>query len=234
MIDKIIGVIDLVDSLAVHAVAGHRDDYRPIVSVKDSSPLAMVDHYRRLGVPQFYVADLDSIVRGKIQTECLIEIANHASADAFLIDIGWKGECVQQADAVERLVRETDASTHFIIATESARRIAALSELVSRVGASRVHLSLDFRSGNWVGTVASESEWIDAAIEQKVAGIIVLDVAQVGTAGGPITQPRCRAIKRMCPDQRVLSGGGVRSIADVASLVDSGCEGVLVGTMLHP
>lgn len=228
------------DGAAVHAVAGKRDRYQPIEWC-GHSPLRLAGHYRQLGVSRLYVADLDAILHGKVQVELLVDIVNQFPIDEILLDIGWIGGCDDQTAAVERLSQNIGNSTCFIAATESARDIEAVGELAKVVGSERVFLSLDLRSGKSVDNVATENEWIETAIRWNLAGVIVLDIAAVGTGSGPVTADRCRAIRERLARSisrdsnrlRVYSGGGIRAIADVAALVDAGCHGCLVGTMLH-
>ena len=62
---RVVGVIDLKDGTAVHAVRGERERYRPVSSViagDDGDPLALARAFRsELGLDDLYVADLDAI-----------------------------------------------------------------------------------------------------------------------------------------------------------------------------
>src|SRR5436189_130791 len=63
---RIVGVIDLMGRTAVRAVGGRRHDYRPVVSRLCSSPdpVEVARGYRRLGLAELYVADLDAVALG--------------------------------------------------------------------------------------------------------------------------------------------------------------------------
>ncbi len=232
MIDKIVGVIDLKNGVAVHAVAGHRDQYKPIAWC-DGSPRKLADHYRQLGLSRLYVADLDSILGCSVSCYSLIEIANHFAGDEVLFDVGWRGSDDQQRHSIESICDQTHA-VKFIAATESARSVSAIGELCDLIRPEHVFLGYDLCDGVLVNNTASEAEWLRTAIESKLRGIIVLDLRRVGTRSGPVTAPICQRIKRECSSQLIYSGGGVRSFADVGMLVEAGCDGCLVGTMLHP
>src|SRR5687767_13658064 len=73
---KLIGVIDLLGGVAVHARGGCRYGYRPVETAAgtridgDASALADV-HTRRLHVDGLYVADLDAIAGGAEQDKPL-------------------------------------------------------------------------------------------------------------------------------------------------------------------
>ncbi len=61
---RVVPVIDLKGGMAVHAVAGRRDQYRPLRSVWQASalPTALAAAIREgLRVPTLYLADLDAI-----------------------------------------------------------------------------------------------------------------------------------------------------------------------------
>ena len=61
---RVIPVIDLKGGMAVHAVGGRRDQYRPLRSVwqASASPIALAAALRDdLGIDRLYLADLDAI-----------------------------------------------------------------------------------------------------------------------------------------------------------------------------
>ena len=62
---RLVGVIDLMGGVAVRAVGGRRDEYRPVVGrLCDSpDPLEIANAYREsYGIDTLYVADLDAIL----------------------------------------------------------------------------------------------------------------------------------------------------------------------------
>ena len=65
-VQHIVGVIDLLDGQAVHAIAGNRNQYQPIAFC-NGDPLALVAYYRTFGLSALYVADLDAIENDRIQ-----------------------------------------------------------------------------------------------------------------------------------------------------------------------
>src|SRR4051794_13102376 len=62
---RVVGVIDVKDSTAVHAVRGERERYRPVRGVMggdDGDPRSLARAFRaELGLDELYVADLDAI-----------------------------------------------------------------------------------------------------------------------------------------------------------------------------
>jgi phosphoribosylformimino-5-aminoimidazole carboxamide ribotide isomerase len=63
--------------------------------------------------------------------------------------------------------------------------------------------------------------------------MIILDVGGVGRRAGPPTLELCRQIRLRFPQIELVSGGGVRDVADLARLRQAGCDAALVSTWLH-
>ena len=61
----------------------------------------------------------------------------------------------------------------------------------------------------------------------------MLDLAHVGTEQGSGTGELCRTIRDEYPAVEIITGGGVRSWADVQQLADAGADAVLVASALH-
>jgi phosphoribosylformimino-5-aminoimidazole carboxamide ribotide isomerase len=66
-----------------------------------------------------------------------------------------------------------------------------------------------------------------------IRDLIVLDLADVGTAGGTRTLELCRQIRKTVPFKQLIAGGGVRGIDDLKALADVGCDAALVASALH-
>ena len=215
--------------MAVHAVAGQRENYRPLAFC-DGDPIQLIDHYHRVGVESFYVADLSAIQSNTPQTDALIAIA--ATASETMIDIGWRdGDSRRLVEAVGNLARSFPRVS-FIAATESCTNIASLSDLANLVGGDRTWLGLDFHTGRLLGCESDENAWVSMAVSLQLAGLVVLDLSAVGVGLGPVTDDICRRVSK--GSLRVVSGGGVRHSDDADRLFRCGCEGVLIATALHP
>ncbi|MGC4049858.1 MAG: HisA/HisF-related TIM barrel protein [Paludibaculum sp.] len=113
---------------------------------------------------------------------------------------------------------------------------AVLSESAESLGAERVLFSLDLKSG----TPLASAEWPTSAfdiariaVEAGTRQMIVLDLADVGTASGASTMPLCWAIRCAFPALRLITGGGLRSRDDVRSMIAGGIDAVLVASALH-
>ncbi|MFK8114015.1 MAG: HisA/HisF-related TIM barrel protein [Rubripirellula sp.] len=227
---NLVGVVDLQNGQAVHAIAGNRSHYQP-VAFCDGDPQKLVDHYRRVGVGGIYLADLDGLSGGSTQSDVIESICERVERLPVLVDTGWSPSL--NASAIADLA-DRFCKTRWIAATESLTSIESLREFAKLVGPQRTLLGLDFRDGELVSQGVGSDEWLSAACDLSLDGVLVLDVADVGTGRGPSTAKICHEIRRAMPELRIVSGGGVRDSDDVRALLDAGCESCLAATALLP
>jgi len=237
-VPRLVGVIDLSGSMPVRAVAGERGQYHPITAGPTRRPWSveqLVDHYRELGLRRIYVADLEGLVARNPDWETLARVAEAgASFQEILVDFGWRGDEASAERRQAARLAATFSSIRWIAASESADDSVAVRRLAELVGPDRVLAGFDYCQGCWRSGGVDEAGWIHAAGRSEVSGGIVLDVAAVGTASGPVTTAICRRISDALPSLRLFSGGGIRSRRDVRAFVEAGCEGCLVATALLP
>jgi phosphoribosylformimino-5-aminoimidazole carboxamide ribotide isomerase len=223
---RVIGVIDLKDGVAVHAVRGERQRYRPVRSalVEGADPVAVARALRdRLGLRELYVADLDAIAGGRGHDKTLRELA--AEAD-LMVDAG-----AGDAAGVERVL--SLGAARAIVGTETLADAATFAELPL----DRLVLSLDMRAGR---VLARDPELAalgpgEALARLTRAGLreaIVLDLARVGSGEGPDVGLVGELHGRF-GQVALLAGGGVRDAADLRALAQAGAAGALVATALH-
>lgn len=242
LVGQLVGVADLKDGNAVHAVAGDRENYMPVPFVNGDA-VQLAGHYLRLGVRNFYAADLNAIESGIPQTE-LIERLLQIRFSMFLLDIGWRGyDSPIGTDRSEkrsgfdhmRLRRWVAQYPELFVvaASESTPDAESIEALCQIVPADRIVLSLDYRGQKLLGSMGL-NDCIAAARRLGIERFLVLDLATVGTRSGPATESRCRAIIDRFPNAILYSGGGIRHADDVRSLNQGGCRYSLVATALHP
>ncbi|QDV64181.1 HisA/HisF-related TIM barrel protein [Crateriforma conspicua] len=244
---RCVAVLDLADHHAVHAVAGHRESYRPIRLSADASNagsvIALTDHYLRLGLRQFYLADLDSLCGREPQWPTLRRILRHLAHQGGIrcwIDLGWTGqESPEIHGEVSRISRQY-SWVRWVMASESLANVDALQKRCPPIGTDRMVFSFDFRGGEFWSRGPSLQQWLETVQQQSIDTAIILDVAQVGTAsGGSDPMQLCRDVIGQYqtmggPAVRWISGGGVRNADDVRNFVDAGCDAVLVATAMLP
>jgi HisA/HisF family protein len=228
----IIPVLDILNGVVVHGVAGRREEYRPIQSrlADTPEPLAIARAFREeYCLEELYLADLDGLMHGRPR----LDVARELSADGFklMVDAG-----TQSVEEASRLLAA--GASRIIAALESSDGPDSLSELVHELSPDRVIFSLDLkdgrpipRGGGWQGL--HPEAIIDAAIDCGVRSVIVLDLASVGTSRGLTTLPLCRHVVCRHPSVEVITGGGVRTAADLRAAADAGVDGLLVASALH-
>jgi phosphoribosylformimino-5-aminoimidazole carboxamide ribotide isomerase len=219
---RVVGVIDLKDGTAVHAVRGERERYRPI----GRDPLAVARAFRSdLGLDELYVADLDAIGGHGEHGSVIEALAREARV---MVDAGVSDPA--RARALLQL------GVHRVVAgTETLPGPDALDRLLGE--APEVVLSVDLRCGR---TLSPDPRLaglpaLDAVARLHRAGLreaIVLDLARVGSGAGPDVGLIAQ-IHAAFPDLQLLAGGGVRDVADLRALRDAGAAGALVATALH-
>ncbi len=229
---QIIPVIDLRDGIAVRAVAGDRSRYRAVESLLTSSAEpatvlnALEEHFQS---DVCYVADLDAIERQQLNRCTIAEMVR--TGVALIVDAG--AATVEQIEALLEIgVRQV------VLSSESMHDLTPLEALVTRIDSASLVFSIDLRHGEllardpaWQGN--SPLNLARFVIECGMRQLIVLDLAAVGTGQGVPTLQFCRDIRRLAPDLRIISGGGVDSAACVADAARAGLDGLLIASALH-
>jgi phosphoribosylformimino-5-aminoimidazole carboxamide ribotide isomerase len=216
---RIIPVIDLLGGVVVRAVAGRRSEYRPIQSQLVDSPDPRHVARRLLeasGATELYVADLDAIVSGNPVAETVRE---------FLTGLGvrvWFDGGFQTNEGAA----EFHSPVSPVIASETFGP-------VQRAGDGWAY-SVDLSNGTPLGrTTLSPHVLAECAVAAGFPTLIVLDVARVGTDGGPGTAELIGELRRQFPGVELIAGGGIRGWDDVARLAEAGADAALVATALH-
>ena len=227
---RVIPVIDLKGGVAVHAVRGERERYRPLRSrlADGSDPVEVTRAVRdRFGLDELYVADLDAIAGGPGHPDVVAALAREARV---MVDAG-----AAAAPAVARLLEL--GAARVVIGTESLPGAEALHRLCTDLPDAPLVLSLDLRDGRVLSPdpALAGLDPVDALARLTDAGAreaIVLDLARVGSGEGPDATLLADLHARL-PDIALLAGGGVRHAGDLHALAAAGAAGALVATALH-
>jgi phosphoribosylformimino-5-aminoimidazole carboxamide ribotide isomerase len=226
----VIPVIDLQRGVAVHAVRGDRERYRPLRSriAEGSDPVHLTRAVReRFGLDELYVADLDAIGGGPANSDVVAALAREGHV---MVDAG-----AASATAVARLLELGVARV--VIGTESLPDAEAFRRLRAELPDAPLVLSLDLRGGRLISPdpALSGMAAVDALARLAEAGareVIVLDLMRVGSGEGPGVTLLGELHARF-PEVELLAGGGVRHAADLQALAGAGTSGALIATALH-
>src|SRR4051794_21745708 len=228
---RVVGVIDLKDGLAVHAVRGERERYRPVTSVltgEDGDPLALARALRsELGLEELYVADLDAITGAGSLSPAIGALAREAN---LMVDAG-----VNEPERARDLLAL--GVPRVIVGTETLSGPDALGRLLTELPEGAVVLSIDLRDGRLLspdrqlaGLPAPEA--LARLHDARLRDVIVLDLTRVGSGAG-LDVALIAELHASFGDLELLAGGGVRDLADLRALEAAGAAGALVGTALH-
>ena len=227
---RVVPVIDLKRGVAVHAVRGDRERYRPLRSriAEGSDPVSLTRAVReRLGLDELYVADLDAIGGEDGSSDVIAALAREATV---MVDTG-----AATVAAVARLLELGVARV--VIGTESLPGTEALRRLRADLPDAPLVLSVDLRGGRLLspdpalsGIAAADA--LARLAETGVGEAIVLDLMRVGSAEGPDVTLLGELHARF-PELELLAGGGVRHAGDLRALAEAGASGALVATALH-
>jgi phosphoribosylformimino-5-aminoimidazole carboxamide ribotide isomerase len=127
---RVIGVLDLANGGAVHAVAGRRREYRAVRSCLVPRPgdaVALARAYRDvLRLREVYVADLDAIAGGAPQRALVREVVRAAAPAGVLVDAG-----VSTAEQALRTL--ADGAERVVVGLETLPDLSELEPLVREV-----------------------------------------------------------------------------------------------------
>lgn len=218
---RLVAVVDLLQSQAVHARRGDRARYAPLISslCEGSDPVrvasAMLD---ARCFDALYIADLDAIQKRGDNFDSLCAIAEVQGATPLWIDAG-----VQSLSDCERLLEIGNVS---VVVGSEALDDAGLIDMLSGCGCDFV-LSLDFRGADFLGP----AELLERP-EVWPANVLAMNLARVGSAMGPDLS-LIRMLHERAPSNCIFASGGVRDEADLQAAGQSGAGGALLATCVH-
>jgi len=224
--------MDLLNGVVVQAVRGRRSEYRPVrsqltESVDPSVVLRCLSDLCRSNVA--YVADLDAILRQEPNRCTLAELSRLPVQ--LMVDAGVRNS----ADAQELFDIGVD---QIIVGLETLAGPSAAIELIETFTAESLIFSVDLKFGKPMSTWEpwahlSAEQLVDELIPLGFQRWIVLDLLAVGSADGVPTLELCQHLRNQCPDDEIITGGGIRGHSDLQQLETASVDGVLVASALH-
>jgi phosphoribosylformimino-5-aminoimidazole carboxamide ribotide isomerase len=232
---RLIGVLDILHGQTVRAVAGQRDQYRPILSrwthstAPDEVAQALSETF---GLREFYVADLDAILHRQPNWRLLETLCRKGWR--IWLDAGFR-DWPEVSSTVERL------EVCPVIGLETWRDFTSFSgrQHPAIVTSQRPAMfSLDARAGEWLindreRQPTSPAELAAWAYDAGFAHLLALDLAAVGTGQIQWTIRLLESARPGAPCAHWYAGGGVSGVEDLERLQHLGVSGVLVASALH-
>jgi phosphoribosylformimino-5-aminoimidazole carboxamide ribotide isomerase len=228
---KVIPVIDILNSEAVHAVKGERDKYKPLKSalVKNSEPVEIISKVKNdTLIQEVYIADLDAILKREPNHSLLAKILKIPDIKV-LIDPG----IILAKNISEYSDYGLDS---LILGLETIENLSVISDCLEIMGTHKTIVSIDMYKETILTNVKEIKnqgpiETIKKIEKLGVNKIILLDLYKVGQKIGGIP-PLYLKIREQFNGQ-ILVGGGIKDIRDIEMYKHHNFSGVLVGTALH-
>jgi len=228
---KIIPVIDILNSEAVHAVKGERNKYKPLKSkiFKTSNPIEIIkDLKQQICFYEFYIADLDAIIKKKPNLDLYIEILETLNVN-IMIDPGIRNR-------KDLLIFSKFDFNKLILGLETIGDFQIISDAINIVGNDKLIVSIDMCKGKIISSIKEIKNQIPLKVIKKIEEIgireiILLDLYRVGQKLGGIPlsyQEILRSFKG-----NILVGGGIKNFNDIISYKERNFSGVLIATALY-
>lgn len=230
---RLIPVLDLRHGQAVRAVRGDRANYQPLRSVWAASadPIELAEGLcGRGGFEELYIADLDAIESRRPHAEILNALGGLGVK--LWLDLGIRG--MEDLD-----LPGLGTASSVVVGLETLRGPDELSELLDRLGSSRLVLSVDLDGGN--PRCAAGSRWstrpaswiVGFAVGLGVRRCLLLDLSVVGTGRGLGALGLLKHLGASLAGIEWSIGGGMARGEELLQAAEAGAAAVLVGAAIH-
>ena len=228
---RIIPVIDILNSQAVHAIKGEREKYKPLKSVliNDSNPTRIALKLKNKYLfNEFYIADLDAILQKKPNITIISKILDIPGVE-IMIDPGIKTK--KNAEKYFKLNLKS-----LILGLETLRDLKVIMECLELFDTNKIVVSIDMYN-EVIQTNIDEfknqdiPEIVRKIEDLGVVNIILLDLFKVGQKMGGISALYLKIREQF--NGEILIGGGIKDLQDIKDYKSNNFSGVLIGTALH-
>jgi phosphoribosylformimino-5-aminoimidazole carboxamide ribotide isomerase len=228
---KIIPVIDILNSTAVLAKKGERNQYKPLKSYlfQSSDPIEIIKAIiKNFNFNEFYIADLDSIIKRTPNFQILNEILEISDIN-IILDPG-----IVNLDDVLQFSKLKIKS--LIFGLETVKSIKTISQGLQLLNQNDIIVSIDMYKGLILSNVKhfknQDPLKIIGQIEAiGVKNIILLDLFRVGQKIGGIPPQYLDILHNFNGD--VIVGGGIKNYGDILEYKNHDFSGVLIATALY-
>ncbi len=214
----VVPVLDLSQNQVVHAVAGERENYRPVQSILSTSaePDSLLEAYFRLyPFKRIYIADLDAIQGTGNHLDWLVIKANQYPECEFWLDAGPDIENNYPSNA----------NVMPVLGSENAMPEEKFRQLLQQY--SNSILSLDF---NRDGLCANDY-LLDSTVNWPEK-IIIMMLHRVGRGQG-VDWKLLEQVRAIAKDHMLYAAGGIADMKDMEELAKSNVDGALIASALH-
>ena len=228
---NIIPVIDILNSVCVHAKKGQRDKYNPLKTklINTINPYEFIQELKlTYGFSSFYVADLDAILKKTPNYELLSKITSipniNIMVDPGIIDIN---------DLKLLINLKLDG---IILGLETIKELSVLEKTIELIGSDKVILSVDMIDGRVISSIQefqgeNPLQVINEVKDFELNKIILLDLFRVGQKMGSLS-PVYNEIRRKFKGE-IYIGGGIKNLEEILTIKEKEFNGVLIATALY-
>jgi len=229
---RIIPVIDILNSTAVHAIGGKRESYTPLSSVLIDGPIdpiRIIETYiEKLSVTEIYIADLDAILKNTPNFKILKNVIKNFNVD-ILLDPGIKSEN-DLWKFYELGIKK------LILGTETIESINLIEKALEIFKQREIIVSIDINNDLLLTKIQKLKnlkpyQFIKQIQKIGVSEVILLDLSRVGKKIGKIPDEFIRIRNNI--EISLLIGGGIKDFRDILEIEKHNFSGVLLATALH-
>jgi phosphoribosylformimino-5-aminoimidazole carboxamide ribotide isomerase len=228
---RIIPVIDILNSKAVHAIKGERSKYKSLKSkLFNSSDLIEIIRIlkQKYNFNEIYLADLDAIIKRKPNFEILSKITEIPGLKIILDPGITKKEDI--------LTFSKYKIKKLILGLETVNSFEVIKEGLKIFDQERIIVSIDMFKGkikSYVKDLRKKSPLniINKLEKFGIKELILLDLFRVGQKIGGI--PSIYTKIRKIFDGNILVGGGIKDFNDLVYYKKNNFSGVLIATALY-
>lgn len=225
---QLIPAIDIAGGRCVRLLRG---DFDAVTTYADD-PLAPLHDYAALGAPLVHVVDLDGARKGEpVNDQLIARMSRHCAVQT---GGGLRNEAHVAA------VLECGAA-RAVIGSAAVRDPALTRRLLDEYGADRIVLALDGRyvedefrlaTHGWaVATTVAANTVVERYRDEGLRHVLVTDIDRDGALSGPNLE-LYRQLASAFPDIEVQASGGIRDMADLQALADTGAAAAISGKAL--
>ena len=228
---RIIPVIDILNSKAVHAIKGERTKYKPLISelFQSSDPIEIIKILNhKYNFKEIYLADLDAIIKRKPNYEIISKISKFKNLK-IILDPG-----IVKSEDILKFSRFNIKK--LILGLETINSFEVIRDSLKIFGIDKIIISVDMFKGKIITKIRdlmNESP-LNTILKLNNLGVrelILLDLFRVGQKLGGI--PPLYLKIRDAFDGDILVGGGIKNLNDLSNYNRENFSGVLIATALY-
>jgi phosphoribosylformimino-5-aminoimidazole carboxamide ribotide isomerase len=228
---KIIPVIDILKSNAVHAKKGERTKYKPLKSYlfQTSNPIEIIKKLKQeFNLFEYYIADLDSIIHKTPNFQIIKEITKIPEIE-IMLDPGI-------TDLRDILQFNEFKIKNLILGLETIKSFKIIKESLQLLNSANLIISIDMYKEKIISKALGIKknnlfDFIKNIYSEGIRKIILLDLYRVGQKVGGIPPIYLDILHNF--DGDILVGGGIKDHNDILNYKEKNFAGVLIATALY-